>query len=212
MYNIAKYPEIQEKVQKEVDEVFAMSRSEPTTLAKLNELTYLELVIKETLRLYPSVPIIGRLASEDIELSGSQCLNQYQKLMIQAPNSFLSIVISANKRIVPKGANVLIPILPMHYDDEIFDAPREFRPKRFLEERSTKTVNPFAYVPFSAGPRNCIGQKFAMYELKSIVSKILRNFEISVTKQHMNEDMPPVIAELILRPGPINFYFKKRRT
>lgn len=61
----------------------------------------------------------------------------------------------ANNRIVPKGSNVLIPILPMHYNDEIFDEPREFRPERHLEERSMKNVNPFAYVPFSAGPRNC---------------------------------------------------------
>lgn len=72
LYNIAKYPEIQERVRKEVDEVFGMNRSEPTTLAKLNELTYLELVIKETLRIYPSVPIIGRVATEDIELSRFQ--------------------------------------------------------------------------------------------------------------------------------------------
>lgn len=127
-------------------------------------------------------------------------------LPLSAPNS----VIPANKRIIPRGSNILIPILPMHYSDEFFDAPREFRPERHLEERSMTTGNPFIYVPFSAGPRNCVGQKFAMYELKSIVSKILRNFEISVTKQHMDEDIPPVVAELILRPGPINFYFKRR--
>lgn len=98
----------------------------------------------------------------------------------------------------------------MHYDERVFDEPREFRPERYLEERSAATVNPFAYIPFSAGQRNCIGQKFAMYELKSIVSKVLRNFEISVTENHLKEDMPPVIAELILRPGHINFYFKRR--
>lgn len=105
---------------------------------------------------------------------------------------------------------MLIPILPMHYNDEVFDEPREFRPERFLEERSTATVNPFAYIPFSAGPRNCIGQKFAIYELKSILSKIVRNFDVTLANQHMNEDMPPLVSELILRPGPINFYFKRR--
>lgn len=71
LYNIAKYPEIQLKARKEVDDVFGMIDNEPVTLAKLNELTYLELVIKESLRMYPSVPIIARLATEDIVLSES---------------------------------------------------------------------------------------------------------------------------------------------
>lgn len=152
LYNIAKYPEVQKKVRKEVDDVFGMDRREPATLAKLNELTYLELVIKETLRLYPSVPIIGRLATEDIELSESV----YKwKLVLTICGvqihfrPFFIFVISAKNRIVPKGSNVLIPILPIHYNEEVFDEPREFRPERFLEERTTATVNPFAYVPFS---------------------------------------------------------------
>lgn len=91
LYNIAKYPDVQKKARKEVDDVFGRDRREPATLAKLNELTYLELVIKETLRLYPSVPIIGRLATEDIELSESLFPNENLDLMIlYSPNSFLS--------------------------------------------------------------------------------------------------------------------------
>lgn len=135
----------------------------------------------------------------------------YEKCQFALNNViYVRLLISANKRVVPKNSNILIPILPIHYLEENFDNPWEFRPERFLETRSMTTLNPFAYVPFSAGPRNCVGQRFAMYELKSIVSKILRNFEVGVAEQHMNEDMPPLVAELILRPGPINFYFKRR--
>lgn len=72
LYNIAKFPEVQLKVRKEVDEVLGIGGNEPMTIAKLNELTYLELVIKESLRMYPSVPIIGRFSTEDIALSRSQ--------------------------------------------------------------------------------------------------------------------------------------------
>lgn len=69
MYNIARKPEVQAKCLNEIVSVFGTDGSTPTTLAKLNQLPYLELVIKETLRLFPSVPFIGRLANEDITLS-----------------------------------------------------------------------------------------------------------------------------------------------
>lgn len=69
LYNIAKYADVQEKCFKEIREVFGADKSAPTTLSNLNGLHYLELVIKETLRLYPSVPFIGRKALEDLELS-----------------------------------------------------------------------------------------------------------------------------------------------
>lgn len=69
LYNIAKYPEVQEKCIKEIREVFGDDKTAPTTLSNLNDLHYLDLVVKESLRLYPSVPFIGRKALEDIELS-----------------------------------------------------------------------------------------------------------------------------------------------
>lgn len=69
MYNIAKHPEVQRKCFDELSDVFGADAKEPTTISKLNELSYLELTIKETLRLFPSVPFIGRIAMEDIELS-----------------------------------------------------------------------------------------------------------------------------------------------
>lgn len=71
LYNLAKYPEAQKKCAAEILEVFGKDLNEPTTMAKLNELTYLELVIKESLRLFPSVPLIARKATEDIQLSKS---------------------------------------------------------------------------------------------------------------------------------------------
>lgn len=110
---------------------------------------------------------------------------------------------------VPKGANVFVPIYTISRTAKYFEDPEEFKPERFLDERSRDKKNPFTYIPFSAGPRNCIGQKFAMYEIKSIISKILRNFEVSLTKE--SEAAPILSAELILRPeNSIRFYFKRR--
>lgn len=90
-----------------------------------------------------------------------------------------------------------------------FDDPLEFKPERFLDEQTMEKRNAFAYIPFSAGPRNCIGQKFAMYEMKCIILKILRNFEVSLAKD--SEIDPILCAELVLRAHiPIKFHFKKR--
>lgn len=97
----------------------------------------------------------------------------------------------------------------MGHNPKFFENPEQFKPERFLGERSTEKQNPFTYIPFSAGPRNCIGQKFAFYEIKSIVSKILRNFELVLTQE--SETYPVLSAELVLRPeSSISFNFKPR--
>lgn len=62
-------------------------------------------------------------------------------------------------------------------DPDYFIDPDVFKPERFSADSAEK-INPFAYVPFSAGPRNCIGQKFAILEMKSTISKLLRHFEL----------------------------------
>lgn len=109
---------------------------------------------------------------------------------------------------IPKGSTVVIPIYTICRDPKYFEDPDQYRPERFLEQ-IVEGKNAFTYIPFSAGPRNCIGQKFAMYEIKSIVSKILRNFEVSLSKE--SEAHPVLTAELILRPeNAIKFYFKPR--
>lgn len=118
-------------------------------------------------------------------------------------------MILAQNRIIPSGANIIVPIYSMGHDEKYFTDPETFKPERFSEERSAEKQNPFTYIPFSAGPRNCIGQKFAMYEIKSIVSKILRNFQLVLTQE--SETYPVLSAELILRPeSSISFYFKPR--
>ena len=81
----------------------------------------------------------------------------------------------------------------MGRDPKLFDDPDDFKPERFLIEATAQ--NAFTYVPFSAGPRNCIGQKFAMLELKSVISKVLRHFELSVGENYE----PTLVAEMILR-------------
>ncbi|KAH8252871.1 hypothetical protein KR032_002334 [Drosophila birchii] len=91
--------------------------------------------------------------------------------------------------LVPKGTTLNLGLLMLGYNDQVFKDPHKFRPERFEEQKP----GPFEYVPFSAGPRNCIGQKFAMLEIKTVVSKIVRNFQVL-----------PALDELVSKDGYIS--------
>lgn len=168
LYNIAKHPDVQRNVFEEIQEEVGSDKS--LTLQVLNKLHYLELVIKESLRLYPSVPYFARKMAEEVTVGGYT---------------------------IPKHANVTISPYLMGRNPNTFPDPLVFNPNRFNVETTSEKVNPFAYIPFSAGPRNCIGQKFAVYEMKSIVCKIVREFELSVS----NDELPmKVYGDLVLKP------------
>ncbi|KAL1381302.1 hypothetical protein pipiens_003436 [Culex pipiens pipiens] len=166
--------------QKLYDEIEASRPHSQYTVKDYNELRYMDRVIKECLRLYPPVPFIGRTVSEDSWFAD---------------------------RFVPKGSMANVHIWDLHRDPEQFPDPERFDPDRFLPE-SVEKRNPYAYVPFSAGPRNCIGQRFAMLELKSILTAVLREFRVlPVTKR----DEIVFVADMVLRArDPIKVKFERR--
>ncbi|CAH0714224.1 unnamed protein product, partial [Brenthis ino] len=154
LMSIANETKVQEKIYEEMQKIFGDSRRCPT-MEDLNEMKYLECCIKESLRLYPSVPIIVRYVTEEVPLGDF---------------------------VVPSNCHIFISIYDLHRREDLYAEPERFIPERFLPENVQKR-HPYAYIPFSAGPRNCIGQKFAMLEIKIIVSSILRRFRLEgVTK------------------------------
>ncbi|NXY27453.1 CP4V2 protein, partial [Pomatorhinus ruficollis] len=179
LYLLGRNPEIQKKVHRELDEVFDNTERSVTT-DDLKNLRYLECVVKEALRLYPSVPLFARTLREDC------CIKGYQ---------------------IPRGANVLVLTYALHRDPEVFPDPEEFRPERFFPENS-KGRHPYAYVPFSAGPRNCIGQRFAQMEEKTLLALILRRFWVESCQKP--EELG-LCGELILRPNNGIWIKLKRR-
>lgn len=119
------------------------------------------------------------------------------------------LLLSADNKIIPAGVNIIVPIYSMNHSPKLFHNAEEFIPERYLESQTAETQNPFSYIPFSAGPRNCIGQKFAVLEIKSIVSKLLRHYTLKLDKDSQQE--PVLSAELVLRPDSvINFNFIPR--
>ncbi|XP_029660852.1 cytochrome P450 4C1-like isoform X1 [Formica exsecta] len=145
--------EDQEKVHEELEKVFKDSKI-PASVKELSQLMYLDRIIKETLRLFPSVPGISRKLAEDVKI-GDYTL--------------------------PKDATVMLLISLTHTNPEIWSDPKKFDPDRFLPDNS-KHRSPYAYVPFSAGPRNCIGQKFALLKEKAILTAILRKWRVKSVK------------------------------
>lgn len=115
-----------------------------------------------------------------------------------------ALLFAAKNRILPRGATIIIPLFTIGRGVKSHEDADKFKPERFLDEQA-----PFTYLPFSFGVRTCPGQKFAMHEMKSILSKIIRNFEISLTK---DSEMEPILSgATVLRPdNPIKFYLKCR--
>ncbi|XP_070169048.1 cytochrome P450 4C1-like isoform X1 [Polyergus mexicanus] len=172
--------EHQEKVHEELEEVFKDSKT-PASVKELSKLKYLERIIKETLRLFPSVPLITRKLAEDIKIADYT---------------------------LPKDATIMLAISLTHINPEVWSNPNKFDPDRFLPDNS-KHRNPYAYIPFSAGPRNCIGQRFALLEEKAILTAILRKWKVKSVKAM---DTVQIGLTLIYRPCEeifINFTPKK---
>lgn len=114
----------------------------------ISEMKYLDQVIDETLRMYPPVQRTDRVASCDYTYEGIK---------------------------INKGQIVTIPIYALHHDASIYPNPDEFRPERFSDSEK-KARESVAFCPFGAGPRNCIGMRFAIIEIKLLLASILSKF------------------------------------
>ncbi|KAJ0180020.1 hypothetical protein K1T71_004611 [Dendrolimus kikuchii] len=148
---LGKYPAVQEKVYQELVEVFG-DMERPLEKEDLLKLKYLERVVKESLRLFPPVPFIVRKVLEDIKLPSG--------------------------RILPAGSGIVVSIWGVHRDPKYWGSDAEhFDPDRFSPERFNLKY-PFSYMPFSNGPRNCIGYQYALMSMKTALASILRRFKV----------------------------------
>ncbi|KAJ6639533.1 putative cytochrome P450 9f2 [Pseudolycoriella hygida] len=155
-YELMINTDCQAKLQKEVDEVHRKLDGKPVTYDEIQRMKYLDQVISETLRKYPS-PVVDRLCNKDFVL-------EYDD----------------KKFTIEKGRSFYIPIGGIHYDDRYYKNPEKFDPERFNEENRGK-IDPATYLPFGVGPRNCIGSRFALTEIKTIVYYLALYFNFEPT-------------------------------
>ncbi|CAF3964027.1 unnamed protein product [Rotaria sordida] len=146
-YVMATEPVIQEKVYNEIHQELG---DDEVTYEKLNQLQYVDMVINETLRIYPPFTRFERVASKDYQFGNYD---------------------------IPKGSIISVPVYPIHHDPNVWPEPEKFIPERFLSTEKAKR-HPMTYLPFGDGPRNCIGMRFALLEAKLAIVKALRLVEI----------------------------------
>ncbi|XP_066238282.1 cytochrome P450 3A12-like [Saccopteryx leptura] len=184
MYLLATHPDVQQKLQEEIDATFP-NRAPPTYDAVV-QMEYLDMVLNETLRMYPIAGRLERVCKKDVEINGV---------------------------FIPKGTVVMVPVFSLHHDPAHWSEPEEFRPERFSKENKDN-INPYQYLPFGTGPRNCIGMRFAMMNMKLAVIRILQNFSFKTCKetqiplelisQGLTQPKNPIILMAELRDGTVS--------
>lgn len=149
LYLLSQNPQVAGRLAAEVDEVLA---NRPATLSDLEALPYSEMVIKESMRLYPPAWGITRQAVEDVEIGGY---------------------------LVPKDTTLFVSPWTLGRDARWFPHPQRFEPERFSPENEAR-IPKYTYIPFGGGPRVCIGNSFAMMEARLILVTIAQRYRFSL--------------------------------
>lgn len=163
---MAMHQDVQMKVLQEIEDVIGSSNEE-VEYEMLNSLTYLEMVIKESMRLFPVLPVIGRHCKKDVQIE---------------------------KCVIPAGATIMINIFNTQRSTKNWGEDAHlFDPERFSTENISK-IHPYAFIPFSGGPRICIGLKYAMNVMKIILVHFLRNYKITTSLKYEELQMKIAVS------------------
>lgn len=164
-----KHPEIQERLLTELDT--ALGGRVPT-IDDLSKIPYTRMVIEESMRIYPPAWAVStREALAEDEILGYR---------------------------IPSGAGVMIIPYVVHRDPRFWEKPEVFDPERFSEERAANR-HKYAYIPFGAGPRKCIGNTFALVEAQLILATVLQRYRVRVQPDY--EIVPEAVFSLRVKGG-----------
>jgi cytochrome P450 len=159
VWSLCSYPDVQEKVFQDVMKYSPSNRAEPLDLETSEKMEYFSAFMQEVLRTFPPIGMILRATTKE-ETFGT-------------PHT------------VPKGTRITIPIYLLHHHPKYWDDPESFKPERWIfsndkERDAFMSKIQFAFLPFSSGARNCIGQRFAVIEAHMIMAELIRHFNFQV--------------------------------
>ena len=137
------------------------------TYDDLAQFSYMQMFVEEVMRLYPPGPLLGRTLDDDAVVEG---------------------------RKLPKGQWLEIGVYGLHHNPEVWPEPEKFDPERF-SAKNKHGRHAYSFLPFSAGNRGCLGQKFAMFEMKTVLSQILQRYTVLPAP---DSPAPTVISHVVL--------------
>ena len=148
LYHLALNPDVQDKLRKEIIQAMESNANKPL-YEVVQSIEYLDCVIMEAQRLYPATVQVNRECREDYDLNGIH---------------------------IPAGTEIVIPLYALHHDPDAWQDPEKFDPERFRGP-AKDARHAFQFLPFGAGPRNCIGMRFALMEIKIALIRILTKYK-----------------------------------
>jgi len=149
LYHLALNSDVQDKLRTEIKETVESNAKRKSLYELAQNMEYLDCVIKESQRLCPAAPHVNRECCEDYDLNGIH---------------------------IPAGTEIMIPIYVLHHDPDAWQNPEKFDPERFRGP-AKDARHAFQFLPFGAGPRNCIGMRFALMEVKIALVRILMKYK-----------------------------------
>ncbi|KQS26032.1 uncharacterized protein Dere_GG12915, isoform B [Drosophila erecta] len=178
LYLLSRHEAVQQKLFEELRMLYDQDLSRRVILSDFAALPYLNCVVKESLRLYPPIPAVARCLEKELVI---------------------------DEGYIPVGTNVVVLLWQLLRDEEIFADPLVFQPERHQADEAPR-LSPYSYIPFSAGPRNCIGQKFALLEMKTMVTKVIRHYQLLP----MGADVEPSIKIVLRSKSGVNVGLRPR--
>jgi len=179
IYELTQHPEVQRKGQEEVD---AILKGKSPTLDDIDKMTYINQIIKESMRMNTPGPFAARLVDEEVDISGYK---------------------------LAKGTTLFYPLSAIHKNSEYWPEPEKFDPERFTPEK-VKKMNPLSYCPFGLGARICPGERLAWLEMRLLLALLLQRFSFQLACP--KEEIVPVERFVRMAKNDVKVHLIKRNT